>query len=83
MGIVAYAVDAVSHCVEPMLRYISYGCEAMACGVDKLKRELVHVFSAPAAMATGVGCGLTAESNGFRQSSAADIGAEERTALAC
>lgn len=73
---VAYAI------AEPLLRYISIGYETMACGVEKLKRELAQVFRQDEQRATGVGCGLDRESNGFRQSSAANIGAEERMALA-
>lgn len=75
-------LGAVSMAVEPLLRYVSAGCDALSCGIAKLDRELAQKFAEPMQKATGVGCGLNRESNGYRQSSAADIGAEERTALA-
>jgi hypothetical protein len=83
MGLASRIADDLAYAIAPMLRYVSYGCEAMACGVEKLKRELVHVFAQDPHQATGFGEGLSRDSHGFRQSSAFQIGAEERTALAC
>lgn len=79
---IASACVGIGYCiVEPMARIVRLRVESMACGVQQLKRELIHQFNAPAMAMTGVGCGLTPESHGFRQSSACSIGAEERTAL--
>lgn len=81
LGLAACAAPLL-RLVEPVWEYLSYGFDGMACGVQKLKRELVQVFAQDPHHASGVGEGLTPDSNGFRQTSAVAIGAEERTALA-
>lgn len=69
MAVVA-ACDVMSRVVEPLIRYVTAGCEAMACGVDKLKRELVHNANRDIGCEERVSSGFRRESHGFRQSTA-------------
>lgn len=79
-GVLYACMGVLASLVEPLVHLVAHGFKELECGVQKLKRELVHNFSeAPMAM-TGVGCGLTPEGHGFRQASASDIGAR-RTPL--
>jgi hypothetical protein len=73
-------IALAAHVIEPILYAIASGCEAMACGVAKLTRELVHSHAQSHQLATGIGCGLSREGHGFRQTSASDLGAQ-RTPL--
>jgi hypothetical protein len=82
LGLASYVAEPLLRICEPMFRYVSHGIDAMACGVAKLTRELVHSFTGAEQRATGFGSGLDREGNGFRQSSAADIGAQPRVSLA-
>lgn len=81
-GVLGSCMGVMSRLVEPMLYFIAAGCDALACGVAKLKRELVHQFGEDVHHATGVGAGLDREGHGFRQHSATAIGLDERTAFA-
>lgn len=58
--------------LQPTLRYIASACEQFASGIDKLDRELAHKFAEDVQMVAGVSSGLQRESNGYRQSTAAD-----------
>lgn len=79
--VVSACFGIVAALAAPLVQLVTSGIDAMACGVQKLKRELMHNFGEAPMVMTGVGAGLTPEGHGFRQSSASDIGAEERTAL--
>lgn len=63
-------VAAVSSVVQPLVRYLEIGCEALASGIDKLKHELAYKFSEDAGTGVGAGSGLRRESNGYRQATA-------------
>jgi hypothetical protein len=58
---------------EPLVRFVSSICRDMACGVEKLKRELAYKFSEDSQTGVGAGAGLRRESHGYRQTSADDF----------
>lgn len=66
----ADAIDSISRMIEPLVSYVTAGCEAMACGVAKLKRELVHNANREIGVGEGISSGFRRESHGFRQSTA-------------
>lgn len=78
--VVSACFGIVAALAAPLVQLVTSGIDAMACGVEKLKRELVHSYAQSHQMATGVGCGLSREGHGFRQTSASDLGAQ-RTPL--
>jgi hypothetical protein len=79
-GVLSACFGIASCLLEPLVHLVVHRVKDLECGVQKLKRELVHNFTdAPMAM-TGFGCGLTPEGHGFRQTSASDLGAQ-RTPL--
>jgi hypothetical protein len=59
---------------EPLVRFVSSICRDMACGVEKLKRELAYKFSEDSQAGVGADAGLRRESHGYRQTSADDTG---------
>lgn len=75
-AVLAVSVGAVlglaSAVLQPTLRYIAHGCEALASGIDKLDRELAHKLNEQAIGCDEVSSDLKRESNGYRQSSASD-----------
>lgn len=73
-------MGVVACLVEPLVLLVAHGFKELECGVQKLKRELVHNFADAPMTMTGAGCGLTPEGHGFRQTSASDLGAQ-RTPL--
>lgn len=78
--VVSACFGIVAALAAPLVQLVTSGIDAMACGVQKLKRELVHNYAQSHQLATGFGCGLTPEGHGFRQTSASDLGAQ-RTPL--
>lgn len=78
--VVSACFGIVAALAAPLVQLVTSGIDAMACGVEKLKRELASGFGVSVQMATGVGAGLTPEGHGFRQTSASDLGAQ-RTPL--
>lgn len=79
-GLAIACFGIVAALAAPLVQLVTSGIDAMACGVEKLKRELASGFGESVQMATGVGAGLTPEGHGFRQTSASDLGAQ-RTPL--
>lgn len=64
----------LSRICEPLVRFVSSICRDMACGVEKLKRELAYKFSEGSQTGSGADAGLRRESHGYRQTSADDAG---------
>ena len=64
----------LSRICEPLVRFVSSICRDMACGVEKLKRELAYKFSEDSQIGVGAGAGLRRESHGYRQTNADDFG---------
>lgn len=69
-AIAVLMLGAVSVTLKPALHYLAEGCHALANGIERFERDLVHMFGAEPASGEGLQSGMRREGHGFRQHSA-------------
>lgn len=69
-GLSSALLGVVAMLATPVLRYVAVGCEQLACGVEKLERDLAFKLNESAIGCDEISSDLKRESNGYRQGSA-------------